>query len=105
MQKQLFAAINRDTGTIIGLTDSKTESTNIDLWPLDEECLVFLEALQKYMPNHTHTLDDIKWFYETFEIRTSFGWELLPSGFTKNNEITHSSKLRFKTWQKCSPSQ
>ncbi|MNM72659.1 hypothetical protein D3C81_843580 [compost metagenome] len=101
MHKQLFAAINRETGVIIGLTDRSTESASIDSWPMDEECLIFLEALQAYIPKHTHTVEDIKWYYETSELRASMGWKVIPSEPIKLNEVIQTSKLQFETWVPC----
>jgi len=98
MSKQKFALINKATGELVGLTNSSIDTSSLDSWALDEECINFLEALQAYTPKHNFTVDDIKWYYHICETRTAFGWDLLPkSDIMRNNNIL-SSKLKFDTY-------
>ncbi|MDY1045521.1 hypothetical protein SOM55_01725 [Pseudomonas coleopterorum] len=96
MKEQLYVLANRQTGTLVGLTrDEYTESTQLETWPLDDECAYFLEALQAYVPRHVLTVDDIKKYYAIMESRVALDWALLSEQAAMQYKSTSKNKLRF----------
>ncbi len=98
MSKQIFAVINKATGTLVGLTDSSFNTPGLNSLALDNECIYFLEALQTFAPKHTFTVDDINLYYHIYDTRTAFGWDLLPKSEIKLNNNIPSSRLKFHTY-------
>lgn len=76
--EQLWAEVNRKTGTIIGLTSRNIDSHSTESWPLDVESQLFLDALKEYCPNHIPRMADIEWFCERYQWRLCHGWGPLP---------------------------
>lgn len=75
--EQLWAAVSRNTGAILGLTNGKVDTSSIDSWPLDPESQLFLDVIKEYCPKHVPTMDDIDWFYERYQWRLGHGWGLM----------------------------
>lgn len=75
--EQLWAAVNRQTGAIIGLTNSNIDSHRTESWPLDVESQLFLDVLKEYCPKHIPTMADVEWFCEHYQWRLCHGWGLL----------------------------
>lgn len=98
MNDTVFVLVNRQTGALIGLTQSWTDTQLIESLPLDPECVYFLEALQAYTPKHVFTAEDIEIYYNVCTTREAFGWDLLPKNTTQLSNNILTSKLKFDTY-------
>jgi hypothetical protein len=75
--EQLWAAVNRNTGAILGFTNGNVDTNSIDSWPLDPESQLFLDVIKEYCPKHIPTMEDIDWFCERYQWRLGNGWGLM----------------------------